>query len=100
MPRGGFRKNAGRKGFYGEKTVAVKIPISRVDEVKAFLLQGTSNDSVTPSNKDIAACVQKLSEIEQVVARWEIRCTPERAKAARWEKATELLGEILKITRK
>ncbi len=39
MPRGGARKGAGRptgQGLYGEPTKAVKIPVSIIDEVKAF----------------------------------------------------------------
>ena len=42
MSHGGKRKNAGRpkgKGPYGEATKAVRLPISRIAEVKAFLAQ-------------------------------------------------------------
>ena len=39
--RGGVRKGAGRKkgsGLYAESTKVVRIPISRISEVKSFLL--------------------------------------------------------------
>lgn len=42
MPAGGSRSNAGRpkgKGPYGEPTRAVRLPVSRIDEIKAWLDQ-------------------------------------------------------------
>ena len=41
MPRGGVRKNAGRpagQGRYGESTCVIRVPQSRVSEIKAKLL--------------------------------------------------------------
>lgn len=46
MPRGGARPGAGRpagQGRYGEPTKAVKIPISMVEEVKAFAESKTTS---------------------------------------------------------
>lgn len=46
MPRGGVRPGAGRpkgQGFYGEPTKAVKVPVSMVDDVKAFAKNQTTS---------------------------------------------------------
>ena len=46
MPRGGARKGAGRpvgQGKYGEPTKAVRVPVSMVDEVKAFAQNMTTS---------------------------------------------------------
>jgi DNA polymerase V len=45
MSHGGKRDNAGRpkgQGKYGETTKSFRIPVSRIDDVKAFLDEGTS----------------------------------------------------------
>ncbi|MFZ2620428.1 MAG: translesion error-prone DNA polymerase V autoproteolytic subunit [Alphaproteobacteria bacterium] len=42
MTRGGVRKGAGRPtgtGLFGEPTTPVRIPVSRIEDVRAFLLQ-------------------------------------------------------------
>ena len=50
MPRGGKRNNAGRPagtGHYGEKTMPMRIPLSRVDEVKALISHESEHNVVT-----------------------------------------------------
>ncbi|MDA0782800.1 MAG: DNA polymerase V [Proteobacteria bacterium] len=62
MPRGGARQGAGRpvgQGLYGEPTKAVRIPISIVDEVKAFAKSITS--SIPLYNFPVEAGVPFLS---------------------------------------
>lgn len=44
MPQGGKRQGAGRpkgRNLYGEATKPIRIPLSRVEDVKAFIEQGT-----------------------------------------------------------
>lgn len=44
MGRGGKRENAGRpvgKGKYGESTIAIRVPISRVADIKEFVGNGS-----------------------------------------------------------
>ena len=46
--RGGIRKGAGRKkgsGLYSESTKVVRIPISRISEVRSFLLSAKKSNS-------------------------------------------------------
>ena len=62
MPRGGARQGAGRpvgKGLYGEPTKAVRIPVSIVDEVKAFAKNITT--SIPLYNFTVEAGVPFLS---------------------------------------
>ena len=43
MSHGGQRENAGRpkgRNIYGESTKPIRIPISRIDDIKAFLKNG------------------------------------------------------------
>lgn len=40
MPRGGFRPNAGRPkgtGKFGEQTVPIRVPLSKLEYVQAFI---------------------------------------------------------------
>lgn len=45
MSQGGKRENAGRpkgQGKYGEATRAIRIPVSRIEDIKGFLEEGTT----------------------------------------------------------
>lgn len=53
-----------------------------------------NNDTKDNDNPEIHT---KLGDIKKVIAEWKTRCTPERAKAARWEKTHNLLIELQEI---
>lgn len=94
MPRGGFRENAGRKSFYGEKTIAVKIPVSRVEEVKAFLRREL-NDLVTQTNSQSdLVTYSKVAAIQSIVSQWRDQCPTERHDKVRWINVNKLLSEL------
>jgi hypothetical protein len=76
---GGHRPGAGRKFRYGERTRAVRVPVSRVAEVQAYLESGTHSDELEPM-RDLAA-------------RWREKVAG-RESSPRWQKAAELLREL------
>lgn len=45
---GGKRTNAGRKSNFNEKTVVIRVPASKADEIKASLIDRPNNDSAHP----------------------------------------------------
>lgn len=56
MPRGGKRKGAGRPkgtGKFGEPTKAVRLPVSKIDEIMEFIERGADTYSIYESDSPI-----------------------------------------------
>jgi hypothetical protein len=75
---GGRRPGAGRKPKYGTKTVVMRIPENRVQEVQN-LLAGTGDESVTESKHEIVtesvesiteSKAEPIEDIRRIVERW------------------------------
>ena len=49
---GGQRKNAGRKRKYGEKTkvVTIRVPVSKIDEIKGIIQYILDEKMIDPNN--------------------------------------------------
>jgi hypothetical protein len=74
---GGYRLGAGRKSKYGVKTVVMRIPENRVQEVKN-LIGGGGLESVTESK------AKPIEDIRRIIERWGGRSLcPIRTLAAR-----------------
>jgi hypothetical protein len=84
---GGKREGAGRKASPNGKTVVMRIPELKVEEVKQ-LINGVANKKVS-----------EFSELKELVSRWEAVITPDRVKQPRWENAGRLLSELKKLVR-
>ena len=57
MPRGGKRKGAGRPkgtGKFGEPTKAVRLPVSKIDQIMQFIERNADMYSVYASDKPVA----------------------------------------------
>jgi hypothetical protein len=85
---GGKREGAGRKTSPNGKTVVMRIPESKIEEVKQ-LINGVTNEGVN-----------ELSELKELVSRWDTLITPDRVKQPRWENAARLLSELKKLNLK
>ncbi len=81
---GGKREGAGRKASSG-KTVVMRIPESKIEEVKQ-LISGVTNEKIND-----------FSELKELVSRWEAIITPDRMKQPRWENAGRLLNELKEL---
>lgn len=55
MPRGGSRKNAGRKSEHGESTKVIRVPVSRIAEVKQYLVGDSSKNTYPLFTSKISA---------------------------------------------
>lgn len=82
---GGKREGAGRKASPNGKTVVMRIPESKIEEVKQLI-------AGTPANEN-----SELFKIEELVRKWEGLITSERLKQPRWENAARLLNELKEI---
>jgi hypothetical protein len=60
---GGYRPGAGRKSKYGVKTIVMRVPEDRVQEVQN-LLGGGGLESVTESK------AEPIEDIRRIVERW------------------------------
>jgi hypothetical protein len=83
---GGKREGAGRKGRDLGKTVVMRVPVSRIEEIKQ-LINNENNQSKFSDN----------TEIQALIVKWESLVTPERSKQPRWENAARLLQELKNI---
>ncbi len=87
--RGGYR-GGGRKKLYGEPTKSVKIPILRVDEVKAYL-KGELPDEDR----------QLLDKLAVLIGQWEEKAKPyqerPRSQQGHFRAGCDLLKEIREI---
>jgi hypothetical protein len=94
---GGYRLGAGRKSKYGVKTVVMRIPENRVQEVKN-LIGGGGLESVTESKHEIVTesiesvtefKVESIEDIRRIVERWGEKLVPHQdasgqVKQPRW----------------
>jgi len=86
---GGKREGAGRKTSPNGKTVVMRIPESKIEEVKQ-LINGVVNEEGG----------NELSELKELISRWEALITPDRVKQPRWENTARLLSELKKLNLK
>ena len=85
---GGKREGAGRKASSNGKTVVMRIPESKIEEVKQLISGVSDNDK------------SEFSEIENLINKWEELITSDRVKQPRWENAARLLKELKEVTKK
>ena len=85
---GGKREGAGRKASSNGKTVVMRIPESKIEEVKQLISSVSDNDK------------SEFSEIENLINKWEELITSDRVKQPRWENAARLLKELKEVTKK
>ena len=85
---GGKRDGAGRKASSNGKTVVMRIPESKIEEVKQLISGVSDNDK------------SEFSEIENLINKWEELITSDRVKQPRWENAARLLKELKEVTKK
>ena len=85
---GGKRDGAGRKASSNGKTVVMRIPESKIEEIKQLI------DGVSDKGKN------EFSEIENLISKWEELITVERSKQPRWENAARLLKELKEVVKK
>jgi len=85
---GGKRDGAGRKASSNGKTVVMRIPESKIEEIKQLI------DGVSDKGKN------EFSEIENLISKWEELITVERLKQPRWENAARLLKELKEVVKK
>jgi hypothetical protein len=77
--RGGRRAGAGRKFKYGEPTWPVRVPVSRLGAVQAYIESGAHSDA--------------LEKVRAVVTRWREQVAGQET-SPDWQKAAELLREL------
>jgi hypothetical protein len=87
---GRYRPGAGRKSKYGVKTVVMRIPENRVQEVEK-LIGGGGIESVTESK------VEPIEDIRRIVERWGEKLVPHQnangqVKQPRWARCWEMCG--------
>ncbi len=82
---GGKREGAGRKASPNGKTVVMRIPESKIEEVKQLIAGTSANEN------------SELTKVEELVRKWEGLITSERLKQPRWENAARLLNELKEI---
>lgn len=80
---GGKREGSGRKPRDLGKTVVMRVPESRVEEIKLLISGDTKNID----------CVH-ISKIKEILDKWDGLITPDRAKQPRWENAARLLNGL------
>jgi hypothetical protein len=89
---GGYRPGAGRKSKYGVKTVVMRIPENRVQEVQNMI--GGGLESVTES--------KLLTDFMALCKRWEGRIKPHqnpdgKVTQLRWPKCWEIWQELAQV---
>lgn len=80
---GGKREGSGRKPSELGKTVVMRVPESRVDEVKQLI-----------GNSEKKSDCDDISKIKEILEKWDDLITPDRVKQPRWENAARLLNEL------
>lgn len=63
MPRGGARQGAGRpkgSGKFGEPTVSVRIPLSRISDFQKWLVSGSVQTAPAPTNPNAGRQVLEI----------------------------------------
>jgi hypothetical protein len=104
---GGYRPGAGRKSKYGVRTIVMRVPEDRVQEVQNLIGRG-GLESVTESKYEIVTeSVESVTEykaeliedIRRIVKRWGDLLKPHQdangqVKQPRWSKCFELWQEV------
>ena len=85
---GGKREGAGRKGRDLGKTVVMRVPESRIEEIKQLISGDTKNNDCGD-----------ISKIKEILEKWDDLVTPDRIKQPRWENAARLLNELKAVIR-
>ncbi len=85
---GGKREGSGRKPSGLGETVVMRVPVSRVEEIKQLISGEISGDG------QAEALTEKIKSLTE---KWEVLITPERSKQPRWENAARLLQELKNI---
>jgi hypothetical protein len=80
---GGKREGSGRKPSGLGETVVMRVPESRIEEIKQFINGVHDLDESSVNN-----------QIEALIERWEGLITPDRTKQPRWENAARLLNDL------
>jgi hypothetical protein len=107
---GGYRLGAGRKSKYGVKTIVMRVPEDRVQEVQN-LLGGGRLESVTESKHEIVtesfefvteSKAESIEDIRRIVERWGELLKPHQeasgqVKQPRWSKCWEMWQEMEQI---
>jgi hypothetical protein len=109
---GGYRPGAGRKSKYGVKTIVMRVPEDRVQEVQN-LIGGGDLESVTESKHEIVtesvesvteSKAEPIEDIRRIIERWGEKLVPHQdanglVKQPRWSKCWEMwreIGQVLK----
>jgi hypothetical protein len=92
---GGYRPGAGRKSKYGVKTIVMRVPEDRVQEVEN-LIAGSHVETVTESK------AEPIEDIRRIVERWGELLKPHQdatgqVKQPRWAKCWEVWQEIAQV---
>jgi hypothetical protein len=92
---GGYRPGAGRKSKYGVKTIVMRVPEDRVQEVQN-LLGGGGVESVTESK------AEPIEDIRHIIERWGEKLVPHQdasgqVKQPRWSKCWEVWQELTRV---
>jgi hypothetical protein len=101
---GGYRPGAGRKSKYGVKTIVIRVPEDRVQEVK-ILLGGGGLESVTESKHEIVtdsvesvteSKAEPIEDIRHIVEQWGEKLVPHqnpdgKVTQLRWSKCWEMV---------
>jgi hypothetical protein len=83
---GGYRPGAGRKSKYGVKTIVMRVPEDRVQEVQN-LIGGGGFESVTESKYEIVtesvesvteSKAEPIEDIRRIIERWGEKLVPQR----------------------
>src|SRR5687767_10250708 len=100
---GGYRPGAGRKSKYGVKTIVMRVPEDRVQEVQN-LIEGGPVETVTESKHEIItesvesvteSKAEPIEDIRRIVERWGELLKPHQdasgqVKQPRWSKCWEM----------
>jgi hypothetical protein len=107
---GGYRPGAGRKSKYGVRTVVMRIPEDRMQEVQNLIREGTL-ESVTESKHEIVtesvesvteSKAKPIEDMRCIVERWGEKLVPHQdasgqVKQPRWAKCWEMWQEIAQV---
>jgi hypothetical protein len=97
---GGYRLGAGRKSKYGVKTIVMRVPENRVQDVEN-LIAGGPVETVTESVESVTES-KPLDNLKAVVERWEEQLKHHQdsggqVKQPRWAKCAELWKEVSQV---
>jgi len=85
--RGGARPGGGRKKKYGEETTTLRVPVSKVEVIKAML--------------DDNGNTEQFEQLKQVIANWQEKVESQRAKKpfqrGAYRQACYLLDELQSV---